>query len=199
MIIYTAINKHDGKVYVGQTTRSLRERINDHLRSDVGIFPRALRKYGVKGFTFSVVDECSSKDELNKQEIKWIELLNSESPNGYNLTKGGEQPPSQKGIKRSEGTIEKLRGNKNALGATRSLKTKLKMAEAKKGNKNSLGTTRSEETKRKMSLVKKGKRLSEEHKRRLSVAARVRMMKYPMPWGVYHNTEISKIQYLQEV
>lgn len=184
MIIYKATNKINGKIYIGQTVNSLKKRISEHTRSNIGYFSRAIKKYGKQAFDFSIIEVCETKTMLNEREVYWIDYFSSIFPNGYNLTHGGEQPPSQKGVKRSEETIKKLRGNKNALGAIRSLETKLKISESSKGHKRHLGLKRSEETKRKMSLVRRGMRFSEEHKKKLSEAAKRRMLIYPMPWAI---------------
>jgi len=64
-----------------------------------------------------------------------------------------------------------LKGNKNSLGHKHSDETKRKMSLAKKGlNTWMKGKHLSEETKRKLSLAHKGKTFSEEHKKKLSLA-----------------------------
>lgn len=50
-IIYRAINKINGKGYIGLTTRSLQERKDEHIKSariesDNYYFHKAIRKYG---------------------------------------------------------------------------------------------------------------------------------------------------------
>lgn len=189
MIVYKAVNKQNGKIYVGQTVRSLQERIAAHLRYRTSLFSRALRKYGIKTFIFSIIEECNSKEELNKCEIKWIALLKSEHPNGYNMTAGGERPPSQKGRKRSSITKAKLIGNHNALGAKRSDETRKKLAIAKRGNKYAFGRIQTEQERKKRSIALSGRTFTDEHKKRLSEAARARILIYPMPWGMYEKQQ----------
>lgn len=94
MFIYLVTNQVHGKVYVGQTTRSIEERFADHVRSArTGIetkLARAIRKYGVENFTIEVIDTASSREELNKKEIFWIEAYNSiKNRYGYNIAIGG--------------------------------------------------------------------------------------------------------------
>lgn len=48
----------------------------------------ALRKYGVDGFTFKVIEECEFH-ELKEREIYWIAYYDTFN-NGYNLTLGGD-------------------------------------------------------------------------------------------------------------
>ena len=184
MIIYKATNKTTGKVYIGKTVGSLGKRITEHFRSTVGLFPRALRKYGRDGFSFEVIETCEVLEGLNEREIYWIDFYGCKCPAGYNLTDGGENPPSQKGRKRSEETKEKLRGKRNALGTHPSEETRRKMAVMKIGNKNALGHKQTDEEKKKRSIAMKGRFLTDEHKKRLSEAARVRVLNCPMPWGM---------------
>lgn len=182
MIIYKAKNKVNGKIYVGQTVGSLRKRITEHLRSNIGLFCRALRKYGIECFEFQIIENCESRKTLNEREIYWIDFFKCKNPNGYNITDGGENPPSQIGRKRTKESIFKMQGNRNAFGAVRSQETRAKIAAAKIGNKHSAGCKRTDETKMKMSIAKKGKSLSLEHRRKCSEAAKIRMNFYPMPW-----------------
>lgn len=47
---------------------------------------------GLENFTFEVIEEVDNS-LLNDREIFWIKECNSLSPNGYNLTTGGEGTP----------------------------------------------------------------------------------------------------------
>ena len=78
----------NGKCYHGQTV-NLSERWPHHLRKDshCHALRNALAKYGRQNFTFEVVVEADSKDELDALEIKWV--ATSLSPIGYNLKAGG--------------------------------------------------------------------------------------------------------------
>jgi hypothetical protein len=86
----------NGKSYVGQTVNSLERRREIHLfhanRGRRSAFHCALRKYGAEKFDWVVIDSAGNLDELNNKEKHWISLLNTLSPNGYNLTDGGAQP-----------------------------------------------------------------------------------------------------------
>lgn len=90
--IYKYENLINGKVYIGQSMNIYR-RYGQHLydtynRPDkaTGI-DVAMAKYGINNFKFSIIEECS-KEDLDTQEIYWIEYYNSYN-NGYNRTKGG--------------------------------------------------------------------------------------------------------------
>jgi len=97
MIIYKATNLVNGKNYVGQTTRTLEKRKREHLtdykndkKTKSKYFYRSLNKYGEDSFVWESIDTAKTQDELNIKEKFWIKELNSISPNGYNLTNGGE-------------------------------------------------------------------------------------------------------------
>jgi len=89
MIIYMFKNKLDGKIYIGQTIRTFKERTKEHLRHKTTCFDKALSKYGIENFEYSIIDKATSIDELNAKETYWIIKTNSMVPNGYNLCFGG--------------------------------------------------------------------------------------------------------------
>lgn len=101
-IIYKATNIKNDKIYIGQTTQSLEQRIYMHyyrakhsLEITHTHFINAIRKYGEDSFQWEIIDEAENADELNQKEIKWIEFYNSVN-NGYNIQKGGNEFDSDK-------------------------------------------------------------------------------------------------------
>jgi group I intron endonuclease len=93
MIIYKAVNKVNGKIYIGQTRSTVDQRIYEHLKiGGSPVFHKALKKYGIKSFELSIIDFADSIQELNQKEVYWIKFYNSKIPNGYNLTDGGNGP-----------------------------------------------------------------------------------------------------------
>lgn len=111
MIIYKATNKINGKVYIGQTTKTLEYRRKQHERDAMCIykpslyFHNALMKYGFENFLWEIIDTAESQEELDEKEIKWISICNSTNHNkGYNLKLGGNG-----GGKCTERTIQKLK------------------------------------------------------------------------------------------
>ena len=90
LIIYKALNKINGKIYVGQTVRKLKIRMMRHAsdRNSAAIY-RAIKKYGLDAFDVSILEICSSKKEMDEREQYWIKELNCKVPFGYNLTSGG--------------------------------------------------------------------------------------------------------------
>lgn len=92
-IIYKATNLENGKVYIGQTIKSLETRKNVHYSkySSCVYFHNALMKYPKDSWTWEVIEQCDSREELDKKEIYWIAFYNSKnSAFGYNLTDGGQ-------------------------------------------------------------------------------------------------------------
>ena len=94
MIIYVFFNKVTQKVYVGQTIRSLRERVKEHVKhasKNKTHFHKALLKYGLSGFDVEILETCLSIDELNEKEIYYIDFFKACDPCfGYNEMLGGK-------------------------------------------------------------------------------------------------------------
>lgn len=97
MLIYKITNDINNKVYIGQTSKTLANRIMNHKSSmiagqDTHLY-RAMRKYGWEHFTFEIIhDNISSKSELNRLETYYIRKFDSVRC-GYNMTDGGELNP----------------------------------------------------------------------------------------------------------
>lgn len=91
-IVYKATSP-SGKVYVGITITTLKERIRLHLRSvrkgSRLPFHEAIRKYKPENIIWEIIDNADRWNELCTLEKKYIKLFNSYK-NGYNLTLGGE-------------------------------------------------------------------------------------------------------------
>lgn len=97
MIIYKATNTINNKIYIGQTTKTLRLRIKSHINSALHRkhlnthFANAIRKYGALSFKWETIDEAQTQKELDDKEMYWIAHYNSsDTLIGYNLTSGGE-------------------------------------------------------------------------------------------------------------
>jgi group I intron endonuclease len=154
-IIYKATGP-TGKVYIGQTVKTLNRRKSDHgfraKKGDCrGAFQIALLEHGLDAFTWEQICTADTLEELNEREIYWIAHYDSTNPEkGYNLAPGG-------------------------LAWSPSGETRRKLSEANKGQipwiKN---RHHSEETRRKLSEAHKGKHPSEKTRKKLSEAGKGR-------------------------
>lgn len=88
MLIYLIRDKTNGKGYVGQTIRTLRERWNVHLADDLYV-DRAIQAHGVENFEVTVLAEADNLDTLNQLETYYIRACGTLKPGGYNLDVGG--------------------------------------------------------------------------------------------------------------
>lgn len=175
--IYCIKNLINGKVYVGQGQYAAR-RVYEHKyhlerNSDkCTVLQRAINKYGLENFEFSIIEECSVED-LDAREIWWIAELKSNNKNyGYNLSTGGES--GLRGYKFPPEFGKKISDAKKAQHRVMSDEHKAKISAAQKGKPKSAGmreklsasisgekhwawgTKASDETRRKLSESRSG-------------------------------------------
>ena len=122
MLIYMITNRINNKIYIGQTTNTLKERIynykkeyNYKLAKDRPIL-RAMRKYGFDNFIFSIVENnINSQQELDEKERYYIQKYQSlVQQNGYNIELGGNGRGKHcEEVKRKISEAQK--GNKNHM------------------------------------------------------------------------------------
>lgn len=134
-LIYKATNKLTKQVYVGQTTLTLRQRINGHhseaRRNKTSMyFHRAIRKYGEAMFEWEIIVDNVPIELLNDLETNCIAMENAYLC-GYNLCPSGG---ANRGWKPSEQTLENMR--KAQKGRTFTASAKEKMSKAQSGTKN---------------------------------------------------------------
>ena len=104
-IIYKITNLINGKIYIGQTQRTLEKRISEHKRKNKFLICHAIKKYNWNNFKSEVIEECDTIEKLNEREKFWIAYYDCKTPKGYNSTDGGEGVP---GLTCSKKTREKL-------------------------------------------------------------------------------------------
>ena len=159
MIVYLIRNTVSGKCYVGQTVKTLDRRWATHKREARKgrghALADAIRKYGEEAFEATEIACAFNLDSLNFLEAYFISQLNTLSPNGYNLTTGGES------YTRSEETLQKMaeatRGTARHKGFKHSPEVRAKISAILKGRTGTFtGRKHSEETKAKISVAKKG-------------------------------------------
>lgn len=97
--IYKITNKINNKVYIGLSV-SIKDRFAEHKRNaynkdykgyDYPLY-RAIRKYGLDNFIFTVIEECD-REILKEREIFYIAKYKSNNSRyGYNQNSGGDAP-----------------------------------------------------------------------------------------------------------
>jgi hypothetical protein len=86
MIIYKTTNLINGKIYIGQDSKN-----NNNYYGSGKLIKLAIKKYGKENFKKDILENnILNKTILDEREKGWIKYYNSISPNGYNITKGGE-------------------------------------------------------------------------------------------------------------
>ena len=104
--IYCHIHIESGRRYVGLTKLTMMKRWNRHVYNafyskktngktyKTSHFVNAIRKYGKDSFSHYTLEVCSSLEDANFMEDKWIELLETRNPRfGFNIEKGGTHIP----------------------------------------------------------------------------------------------------------
>lgn len=154
--IYCHTNTINGNQYIGMTGLKLNERFsNGEGYKECTYFYRAIKKYGWDAFETDVLFEGLTFEDAEQVERDTIEILNTMSPNGYNLQSGG-------GVNRyfAQETRDKM--SRSQKGKVLSEEHKLKIGEAHMGRVVSL------ETRDKLRQANLGKVLSEGHKQAIS-------------------------------
>lgn len=140
-----------GKIYIGSTRNSTKERWNHYKTLNCKSQPKlysSLKKHGVNNHVFSVVCETSFSNMLSTEYIIGMQY-DVLGKMGLNLA------------------LPNLFGNSNII----SDESRKKMSDAQKGEKSHMfGKTKSNETKDKISKAHIGKIFSIEHKEKLSNA-----------------------------
>jgi group I intron endonuclease len=175
-IIYKATGP-GGRVYIGQTVKTLKTRKSGHktqsLKGDRRApFQVALLDEGFSNFSWEQIDTADSKEELDQKEKNYIEAYQADNPAyGYNQQDGGQ------GGRPGAETRKKM--SRARKGKSKSEEHRRKIGEA---NKNP-----SPETRRKISMGHKGIRRTEEYRRKMS-EIKIGLMKGER----HHNVKITE-------
>lgn len=173
-IIYKLINTINGMIYIGQTWKSLIDRIdNGRGYANCARLHNAINKYGVQNFKYEVLTVCGTQYTADYWEIYFIDKYDSRNLKiGYNLKTGGSAG------KHSLETKEKMAKSHIGIntwmkGKKFSLETRIKLSNSLMGK--NVGKKASIETRQKLSAAKlgnpspfKGKTQSEESRARMS-------------------------------
>ena len=166
-VVYRYLNQTEGEEkawsYVGNTMNEKIRRQSWNNKSNQSYggekINTARQKYGVKSFSYEVLEEVFDADEgalqkvLNEKEAEYVEKYDSVE-HGYNTSKGGT---GNNGVDFSE--THRANIGKASKGRTHTEDTKKRIGDKLKGRKVS------EETKQKISSGNKGKKRTAEQKR----------------------------------
>lgn len=192
--VYLTTNKINGKQYVG----SHNGEINDGYLGSGLLILKAIRKYGKENFKIELLEECYP-DNNQILEESYIEKYNTLIPNGYNISPTGGHglkqsklnettkqkiKSKQKGKKKISYFIEKY-GNKEG-------KKKYKESEEKRINKIK-GFKHTKESLEKIRKSSKGRLCSEERKRKIGAANRVKSIGNSSHLGCEHSDKTKEL------
>lgn len=92
--IYKIVNIKNNKIYIGKTSKRLKERWSLHVNNSKNkkfYFSKAIKKYGKENFILEIIQFCNDEKTANELEKYYIKFYNSHNPKvGYNSTLGGE-------------------------------------------------------------------------------------------------------------
>lgn len=90
-LIYKLSNKINGKIYVGQTWKSLHSRWKNGAGYKNCIYlERAINKYGANNFTYEILTVCGTQKTADYWETYFIDRYHSlDRKIGYNIKSGG--------------------------------------------------------------------------------------------------------------
>jgi len=150
MIIYKILNKINNKIYIGQTTRSVKDRMEEHCKPyNKSYLSKAIRKYGKDNFQIDELEMTASIEKMNELEKYYIVMFNSKSPNGYNVLEGGRES-------------SRIRSKTKGRPLSEAHKKKIGLA-----NK---GKIRTDAMKEVQSKLKKGTKLSKNTRKQISLS-----------------------------
>ena len=142
-LIYKYTNKHNNKVYIGQTMNSLEERAQSNGHNYIGCpkFYNAIQKYGWNSFVPEIIDTADSLEEANIKEKYYIEAHKSTDDSyGYNIDFGGQcgpiSPEAREKISNRAKERYKDKTKNPMYGKTHSEEARKKQSEKKIGENN---------------------------------------------------------------
>lgn len=127
--IYIIHNRITNKKYIGQTVMNVRKRWNKHVsnaklnKNNCNYLEQDIRKFGKDNFEIKVMLICE-REQLDMYEYQFINMYNTQVPNGYNLMSGGQNRT------RKHHHITKKQMSMTRTGKNHTEQTKQKISEA---------------------------------------------------------------------
>lgn len=149
--IYLITNLINGKQYVGQTKRSVKDRYAEHIQEALNTdknlhLYNSMRKYGIENFRIDILEDNVAESDLDALEIYYIGLFDT-FLNGYNNTVGGG------GVR----------------GYHHSKETRIKIGKSVSENMWKINTP---ERTAKIISAQKGRKFTDEHRKNISLACK---------------------------
>jgi len=193
--VYLIHNIKNNKVYVGMT-KDIKRRWLSHISNakdnniNCQYIHKAMRKYGLENFVFSIIQILNNKNDCDNAEIYWIKFFNSKSKAGYNLTNGGD---SIEGYTHTEETKKRI-SDKHMGKKLSPEQLKRTTEQLRNMSKIKIGIPLSEEHKKKLSEARTGMRFTEEHRKNISLGQKgKRMGKENSFFGRKHTEETKEL------
>lgn len=194
-IIYMATNIENKKSYIGQTIKSMEQRMKKHKRDSIHIdyaFYRSIRKYGWNKFKWKILYKNIPKCQLNNME-KWCISNYNTYNKGYNSTLGGDSNPVDnpetrlKISKALKGRKHSKKHRENNSKAQKRLRRKL--SDEHKQKLSWTGKKHSKETRLKQSKSAMGRKHSEKSKCKMAITRGGNKYKIVSPNGIEYITK----------
>lgn len=178
--IYKYTNSITGKVYIGQTSKTLSERAQykgSNYRQCIAFY-EAITEYGWDSFIPEIIDTANTQSEAYEKEAYYIQKYNSDDSRfGYNILPGGQPGAIADSVREKISSKAKDRYKDKTVnpmyGKTHTKETLSKMSECKMGSKNPMYGTTWNETQR-IKCGTKGKKLNLSKEQREILGERVR-------------------------
>lgn len=171
--VYLAENTNNKKCYIGKTIGTLGRRKRGHYNDTKllnntfnNYFHNALRKHRQE-FEWIILYESKSNKKLIEKEIYYIKKYKTNSPNGYNLTSGGD---GMLGYIYSKASRKKMSESQKGKTHIVTKETRQKISRAMEGNTRGLGHPVSKNVREKISKKLKGHILLNKTKKKISKA-----------------------------
>lgn len=165
MIIYKTINLINNKFYIGKDKYN-----NPDYFGSGKLLKLAIKKYGKENFVKEVLQECNTLQELDNAERFWIKETNSlDRYIGYNIAEGGTGgktlPQPWNYGKKMDPMSEEQKKKQSELMQGKNIGKENPMFGKEPWNK---GIPMTKEIKEKLSIAMTGRKLSQEHRDKLS-------------------------------
>ena len=136
--IYKITNKENGKFYIG-STNNLRKRWNNHRcnlrnnRHENSYLQQAWNKYGEEAFEFSILEEVTDDNRIDREIYYLNETKCYERSIGYNFDKNPTDKSGKNNSFYGKTHTEEVKQKLREVAANRSEDLKKKMGEKNKG------------------------------------------------------------------